>query len=60
MLKELDFGRAVDLQIFHQIDPFLLNEATEGLLELVVPEVILHNDGVLLGVGHQPCPTEQD
>ena len=37
MLKEFDFGRTVDLQIFGPIDSFLFNEAAKGLLYLVVP-----------------------
>ena len=54
MLKEFDFGRTVDLQIFRLIDSLLLNEVAKGLLDLVLPEVVLHPSGVLRAVGDLP------
>ena len=54
MLKEFDFGRTVDLQIFRLIDSLLLNEVAKGLLDLVLPEVVLHAKGILLAVGDLP------
>ena len=53
-MKEFDFGSAVNLQIFLSIDPFLLNEAAVGLLDLVVPEVIFHIKDIFLPAGDLP------
>ena len=47
VMKELDFGSTVNVQVLLPVDPMLLNEAAEGFLDLVLPEVVLHPKGVL-------------
>ena len=54
VLKEFDFGGAVDVQSFLPEDSLLLDEVTECLLDLVLPEVVLHPSGVLRAVGDLP------
>ena len=54
VLKKLDLGRAINVQIFLLMDPMLLNEAAEGFLDLVLPEVVLHAVGVFRAVGRLP------
>ena len=54
MLKEFDFGGAVDVQSFLPEDSLLLDEVTECLFDLVLPEVVLHPSGVLRAVGGLP------
>ena len=54
MFKKLDFGGAVNLQIFVLVDWLLLDEATKCFFDLVIPEVLLHAVGVLPTVGRLP------
>ena len=59
-MEEFCFGCAVDLQIFFSIDPLLLNEAAVGLLDLVLPQVVLHPGGVLCAIGDLPNEVAPD